>query len=572
MLPDEGAPRWTRPLWVLLVCFFSCFVHLGAPEVNLMEARNFTAAREMAAGGSWLIPTMNGALRVAKPPLPTWAVASLQKLTGLTQDPGLLRLPAAVLSTLLVLFFWGLARELTRGLPGEAEAPGRTAWLAALVLATTLLVITVGREGHWDIFASSLLVGSLWALARAWRVAAERAGKDWGWFGLSGLLLGASMLSKGPVAPYAILLPFLLSFGLRRLNPARGPLRGRRAGLLLALAIGLAVGTAWPLYLAVQHTVAPAALAVARTEVTSWSERHVQPFWDYWNFPVFAGIWTPVALLALAVPFARRRAGRYIPYPPALAWLLIGFLLLSLVPEKKERYLLPLMPPLALLIAGLLRHLETVLRGGARPRPEATLVRIWAGLLALICCLFPVVLVLAKLPAYGPGSVPFALAVGLFLLLAAAILWFGFRQYQVRALMAGSLTAMSLLLALLAPAYPLWTNRRADPGLRHIQELSTNPVLAPLPWYTLGELHIKRVWDAGRPTPPWPRNADSTLVHLPGRFAVLSGEDVPAALPAAWREQVRLQVVDSFYSDRQRKDGRWRVLLVEPAGRGDGVN
>lgn len=564
MLTEEGAPRWARPLWVLLVCFFSCFLHLGAPQANLMEARNFTAAREMAAGGSWLIPTMNGALRVAKPPLPTWAVAGLQKLTGPTQDPGLLRLPAAVLSTLLVFFFWGLARELTREQPGEAEAPGRTAWLAALVLASTLLLITVGREGQWDIFANSLLMGALWALARGWHGSARGAGRSGGWFALSGLLLGGSMLSKGPVAPYAILLPFLLSFGLARLYPARGSLRGRRAGLLLALLIGLVVGTAWPIYLAVQHTVAPAALAVARVEVTSWTERHVKPFYEYWNFPVFTGIWTPVALLALAVPFARRRAGRYIPYPPALAWLLVALLLLSLVPEKKERYLLPLMPPFALLIAGLLRHLETAFDRGARPRPEALLVRLWAGLLALICLLLPVVLLLAKLPAYGPGSGPFALAVGLFGGLAAAIVWFGFRQYRVRLLVGSSLTIIALLIALLAPAYPLWANRRADPGLRHIEELSANPVLAPLPWYTLGELHIKRVWDAGRPTPPWPRNADSTLVHLPGRFAVLSGEDVPAALPAAWRDQVRLQVVDSFYLDRQRKDGRWRVLLVEP--------
>ncbi|MCK6040294.1 hypothetical protein, partial [Klebsiella quasipneumoniae] len=154
----------------------------------------------------------------------------------------------------------------------------------------------------------------LWALARGWFAGSP----SWGWFALSGLLLGGSMLSKGPVALYAVLLPFLLSFGLPRLYPARGPVRPRRFGLLLALGLGLAVGTAWPVYLAVQHTVAPAALAVARVEVTSWGERHVQPFWEYWNFPVFTGIWTPVALLALAWPFARKRAGRYIPYRAAL--------------------------------------------------------------------------------------------------------------------------------------------------------------------------------------------------------------------------------------------------------------
>lgn len=561
MLSKLDAPG-LRPFIVLFVCFFSCFVHLGAPEVNLMEARNFVAAREMVGGGSWLIPTMNGALRVAKPPLPTWAVAITEQITGLTQDPGILRLPAAIMTTLLVFFFWGLVRELIQEEPGETEAPGRTAWVATLVLASSLLVITVGREGHWDIFANSLLVGTLWALARGWYA----TGPGWGWFALSGLLLGGSMLSKGPVAPYAILLPFLASFGVQRLYPARGPIRPRQFGLLLALLIGLAVGTAWPIYLAVQDTVAPAALAVARTEVTSWGERHVQPFWEYWNFPVFTGIWTPIALLALAVPFARPRAGRYIPYQAALAWVLIAFLLLSLVPEKKERYLLPLMPPLALLIAGLLRHFETVLRAGLRPRPEATIVRVWAGVLVLACCLFPVVLLLMKLPPYGPGSVPFAVTVVGFALLAAGIWWWGFRQYQVPVLMASSIAAMAVLLSVLAPAYPLWTNRRAEPGLRHIQALQRNPVVARLPWYTLEDLHIKRVWDAGRAAPSWPRTPDSMLVRPNRPIAVFSNPKIKISkyLPNAWRNQVQIQVIDSFYLDRQRKDGYWRVTLLNP--------
>jgi 4-amino-4-deoxy-L-arabinose transferase-like glycosyltransferase len=562
-MPSFTASPWLRPFTVLFVCFFSCFVHLGAPEVNLMEARNFTAAREMVAGGSWLIPTMNGALRVAKPPLPTWAVAAVELVTGPTQNPGILRLPAACMTTLLVFFFWGLARTLIRNVPGETEDPGRTAWLATLVLASSLLVITVGREGHWDIFANSLLVGALWALARGWFA----TGAGWGWFTLSGLLLGASMLSKGPVAPYAILLPFLASFGLTRFYPERGPLRPRRFQLLLALVVGLAVGTSWPIYLSVQHTVAPAAMAVARVEVTSWAERHVQPFWDYWNFPVFTGIWTPVALAVLAVPFARNRAGRYVPYQAALAWLLIAFLLLSLVPEKKERYLLPLMPPLALLIGGLLRHLETVMREQIRPQLDAKLVRIWAGLLAVACCLFPVVLVFMKLPPYGPGSVPFTITLVAFLLLAAAIVRWGFRQYQVPVLMASSITAMALLLSVLAPAYPLWTNRKADPGLRHIQELRHNPVLASLPWYTIEELHVKRIWDAGRATPTWPRTPDSLLIKPSGPVALLSGFKPTYTfkkLPLTWRNQVRLQVVDSFYLDRRRKDGRWFVTLVTP--------
>ena len=158
-----------------------------------------------------------------------------------------------------------------------------------------------------------------------------------------------------------------------------------------------------------------------------------------------------------------------------------------------------------------------------------------------------------------------------FALLAAAFGWWGFRQYRVRVLVAGSITAMALLLALLAPAYPLWTNRRAEPGLRRIQELRRNPVLAPLPWYTFEELHIKRVWDAGRAAPRWPRTTNSVLIRPSGPVAVLSGANIAKQLPHAWRNQVRLQVVDSFYLGRQRKDGYWRVTVVKPLVSGEVV-
>lgn len=516
MIVERLGRPWKRPVVLLLVCIGAFFLHLGRAEVNLMEARNFVAAREMAAGGSWLIPTMNGALRLAKPPLPTWASAAVVQLTQQPANPFWLRVPAAVLATLLVFFFWGLMRELTCTRPGETEAPGRTAWLAALVLATSLLTITVGREGHWDVFANSLLMGCLWALSRAWH--AEQS--SWRWFGLSGLLLMA--------------------------------------------VVGLAVGLAWPIYLSVQNDVAPAALAVARLEATSWVERHSRPFWDYWNFPVFAGIWTPVALAALAVPFARPRAGRYVPYAAGLAWLLIALLLLSVVPEKKERYMLPLMPPLALLMSGLLRHFETAWQQHPTPPLETRLLRIWAGLLALIFVLIPVALGLAKLPDFAPGTPVFTLVSMVFWALAAGVAWRLKRALGPTALVNVSLAAMLALLILLLPAHAAWINRRADPGLRRAEQLQHNPVLAGIPWYTFEELHIKEVWRAGRATPSWPRTPDSALERPTGPVAVLTGANVAEQLPAAWRNRVSLQVVDSFYLDRQRKDGYWRVTVVRP--------
>jgi 4-amino-4-deoxy-L-arabinose transferase-like glycosyltransferase len=300
-------------------------------------------------------------------------------------------------------------------------------------------------------------------------------------------------------------------------------------------------------------------------EVSSWAGRHAAPFWEYWNFPVFAGIWAPVALVALAVPFARARAGRYVPYAAGLGWLLATLLLLSIIPEKKERYMLPLMPPLALLMAGLLRHFETALSQPNRPGLETRLLRWWAGLLGLAFALVPVALELAWVPRFLPAG-QFGVAAVAFGLLAGAAWWGGFRRRQPGALIASSLTGMSLLLALLLPAHAAWVRRRADPGLRHAADLRHNPELAHRPWYTLEELNMKQLWEAGRAAPAWPRTPDSALVRPTRVVAVLSGADVASQLPRSWRQQVRLRVVDSFYLGQERKDGYWRVTLVEPIG------
>ncbi|UOQ73044.1 ArnT family glycosyltransferase [Hymenobacter cellulosilyticus] len=233
---------WVRLLTVLAVGGVNFFAHLGALEVTLMEARNFVAAREMAAGGSWLLPTMNGELRLAKPPLPTWAVAAVLRLSPGTTDPGLLRLPAAGMTLLLVLFFWGLARELTRNAPAEAQAPGRTAWLATLVLGSSLLIITVGREGQWDIFSTSLAVGSLWLLTRGW----NRPGPAYASFLGGGVLLGAVVLSKGPVSLYAVVLPFVAAYASRWQPGGLERLRLHWPEALAATGVALAIGARGP--------------------------------------------------------------------------------------------------------------------------------------------------------------------------------------------------------------------------------------------------------------------------------------------------------------------------------------
>ncbi|MBC6608988.1 glycosyltransferase family 39 protein [Hymenobacter sp. BT188] len=547
-----------RLVSVLLVCVFSFFVHLGAPEVSLMEARNFVAAREMAAGGSWLIPTLNRELRLAKPPLPTWAVAAEEVLFGATDNLALLRLPAALMATLLVLFFWGLASELTRDAPADAIDPGRTAWLSALVLASSLLVIVSGREGQWDIFAYSFLVGSLWLLVRGWRSDSQTYGSFVG----AGLLLGFSILSKGPVALYGALVPFMGCY-ISTLNTdaRRKGVRGHWRGTLLAAIVGLAVGGSWPLY--ILYHVRPAALAVAQTEVAAWGERHVQPLWYYWSFFVFTGVWVVATVASLVVPYARRRLGGFLPYLLVLGWLLASLVLLSLVPEKKVRYMLPLLPPLALLTAGALRYWETAFRSQQASLTDRLLLRFWAAVLALVCVVVPAAMVVIHLPGFGPTSLQFGAVILIVAALGIAVVRAGWYVLAPRVLMGASITLMAALLTILEPAYPVWEGRNAELGVRQLSAARQQPAIQHIPWYSLDHMQVKQVWAAGHAVPTWNPATDSLpLQQLP--IAVFSDSLPDAKIPARWRRHLQIQVVDGYYLGRERKKGHWFISILRP--------
>ncbi|MBT2559035.1 glycosyltransferase family 39 protein [Hymenobacter sp. ISL-91] len=525
-----------------------------------MESRNFVAAREMVAGGSWLIPTMNQELRLAKPPLPTWAVAGLQQLTGPTDNLALLRLPAAMAATLLVFFFWGLCCELTRRQTHDDDAPGRTAWLAALVLATSLLVITTGREGQWDIFATSMAMGGLWLLVGGWQRPVRQAYR---WLAGAGLLLGLAVLSKGPVPLYALVLPFLLAYLIGQ-PFHRQAVRARAGATVLGFVLAVIIGGSWPLY--VWLKVAPAARSVARVEIASWADRHVQPFWYYWPFFAFTGLWALVALAALVWPYARPRLRGFIPYAVVLGWALFGLLLLSIVPEKKERYMLPLMPPLALLVAGLLRAWQTqpAYPVGLRSAPDAWLPRVWAFLLLLLLLALPVVMALADYPGFGVGSLRFGLMVALATVVGVGLVREGIMRRRVSFLISSTLTMVLGIVGLAMPAYPRWEGRRDVTDRQYMGQVKQLPVFRGVgEWYSLDTLHVKQVWAAGQSVPIWHPTINQ-LADLARPVVVVSERPAAKKLPAGWSRFIRISRQDSFYLDRSRNSGLWFISRLEP--------
>ena len=141
------------------------------------------------------------------------------------------------------------------------------------------------------------------------------------------------------MAFFSVLLPYLLAclaFGETRRS-------FRWSRLAPALVLGLLLGSGWWILAWFSHSRAGAAF---REETYAWGHRHVQdPLFYFYALPRYTLPWTLVLLAGLGAAWRRRRLlGR------EALWFLLGLALLSAVPEKKVRYALPLLFPMALLV------------------------------------------------------------------------------------------------------------------------------------------------------------------------------------------------------------------------------
>lgn len=317
-------------LWLLLACIAIFFVNLDALYVNIMEARNFITAREMLTDGNWLLTTLNGEPRYQKPPLPTWLTAFSGAIFGLKSLTAL-RLPAALVTVLLVVYTYFLSVKITGN--------KLYAFISALILATSFYIIFSGRNGQWDIFTHAFMMVTIYMLYQFFTKREQLYRNAL----IAALFFGCSFMSKGPVSFYALLLPFLIAFGIvfkyKNFKPRILP-------LVLFLGVSLALSGWWHYYTYIHD--AAAVTEITERETSNWTGYNVRPFYYYWSFFTQSGVWTIVAFIGLLYPYLKERVFNKKAYVFTLLWTVLSVVLLSVIPEKKSRYLLPVLIPLAL--------------------------------------------------------------------------------------------------------------------------------------------------------------------------------------------------------------------------------
>lgn len=181
-----------KDFYILLVPFFVFLLRLGGyPLFDVDEGAFSEATRQMFERGDFVTPWLNGEPRFDKPVLIYWLQALGFLLFGVSEWA--FRLPSALAASLWAILPYYFLRQR-----GQIE----TARTAALMIATSLGVLIIGRSATADALLNVLLVASLLDIYRYFE-----SGRKWVLMRVF-FWIGLGVLDKGPVA---ILIPFAVS-------------------------------------------------------------------------------------------------------------------------------------------------------------------------------------------------------------------------------------------------------------------------------------------------------------------------------------------------------------------------
>ncbi|MBK8889536.1 MAG: glycosyltransferase family 39 protein [Dechloromonas sp.] len=138
---------------------------------------------EMIEGDHWLVPFLDGAPRIRKPPLLYWATRISYEIFGISLASA--RLVSVLFAALLVVATAGIARRLA----GQAE----TGWIAGCILLGCLGMASEARRLMLDVPVAALSTAAFWSLL-VWLDSGKKR-----WLTATSVLLAAGFLTKGPI-------------------------------------------------------------------------------------------------------------------------------------------------------------------------------------------------------------------------------------------------------------------------------------------------------------------------------------------------------------------------------------
>ena len=329
----------------------------GFPLLDADEGRNAEVAREMAATNDYVMPRLDGLPYLDKPIVYFAAEAAFMEILGPTELAA--RLPAYLftLATAAVLFFFArrawcrpLAGRTAGGPPAafatstSGEPPAvRPAgsrhhdipWIAAIVFLSMPLTIAFART---VIFDSALTFFVVVALAAFYFAIEEDARR---WSVLAWASMGLAMITKGPVT-FVLVLFVVIPYGWRRKNL-------RVIFPLLGIVVFAAVIApwVWGVTKVVPEFLDYVLVTETAARMATKALKRTGPPWYFIPYLLAGALpWSLVAIFSWRGWKKREPAMLFL-----ILALAVPFVFFSISQSKRPQYILPLMAPLALIVA-----------------------------------------------------------------------------------------------------------------------------------------------------------------------------------------------------------------------------
>jgi 4-amino-4-deoxy-L-arabinose transferase-like glycosyltransferase len=289
-IPENRAPQSLAIVILWLFAGALMCSGLAGPDVSrTQEARVLETARELlgAPWRQWIIPRLNGRVRLEKPPLAYWMAAASFNALGVSEKSG--RLPFALCNWLTLAVVYRAGRWL---------AGPMTGLLAAALLMSSYMFMSYGRLAETDGPASLCVTLAIYAL---WRSAGRANGEDGGsrsilWFHLAAAAAAIGFNAKPGAIAYPLLFVLLNAAVEREWKWA--------ARFVLSGAPITAALLALPWYAAAIHLMGFKTFAKELNDVSSGRD-HGGALWQYIpQFLLAVAPWSGLVVLAIASALA----------------------------------------------------------------------------------------------------------------------------------------------------------------------------------------------------------------------------------------------------------------------------
>jgi 4-amino-4-deoxy-L-arabinose transferase-like glycosyltransferase len=342
---NQSNTRITKIFVICAVLLFSAITGswtLSERPLNNHECFVAVTAREMLESGDWIMPTFNGEFRLQKTPLSYWLVAVLSKINGKV-DEFSARMPSAIfgiLSVAAIIYFVNQWLSF------------RIAILSAAVWATSLGYTRYSHNARPEMVLTFFIMLCFLTFYSA--VSTKSRKRQVVYMLIFWISFGLANLAKGPAPLPLVLVPlffYVAVFRQWKNIPKLLPIIGTVVFLVIILP--------WPLAIASRMNWD---LAVWKHEFVdrffgAYASGH-KPFYYYLpKMFQFMLPWAAFVPFALAAPFYRVWNKKQPVMQFLWLWFVVDVAFLTISGGKRQHYIIPAIPAMAVLTAILLEDM-----------------------------------------------------------------------------------------------------------------------------------------------------------------------------------------------------------------------